>query len=70
MAGALGPLNRTSSLSPVVEDPSFRNVTFMEMKDAYKVQIKGLVEGGGIILNILIGNYSSYYLYWDNLWYS
>jgi len=36
VAGAVGPTNRTASVSPKVEDPAFRNVTYMELKDAYK----------------------------------
>lgn len=36
VAGAIGPTNRTSSVSPKIEDPAFRNVTYMEIKDAYK----------------------------------
>lgn len=36
VAGAVGPTNRTASVSPKIEDPSFRNVTYMEIKDAYK----------------------------------
>jgi len=43
VAGAVGPTNRTASVSPKVEDPSYRNVTYMELKDAYKEQIQGLV---------------------------
>lgn len=39
VAGAIGPTNRTCSISPKVEDPAFRNVTYMEIKDAYKEQI-------------------------------
>jgi 5-methyltetrahydrofolate--homocysteine methyltransferase len=35
VAGAVGPTNRTASVSPKVEDPSFRNVTFTELVDAY-----------------------------------
>jgi 5-methyltetrahydrofolate--homocysteine methyltransferase len=52
VAGAVGPTNRTCSVSPKVEDPAFRNVTYMEIKDAYKEQIKGLVEGGVHIIFI------------------
>lgn len=52
VAGAVGPTNRTCSVSPKVEDPSFRNVTYMEIKDSYKEQIKGLVEGGCHIIFI------------------
>jgi 5-methyltetrahydrofolate--homocysteine methyltransferase len=36
VAGAVGPTNRTASVSPKVEDPSFRNVTYLELVDAYK----------------------------------
>lgn len=35
VAGAVGPTNRTASVSPKVEDPSFRNITYMELVDAY-----------------------------------
>ena len=35
VAGAIGPTNRTASVSPKVEDPSFRNVTYMELVEAY-----------------------------------
>mgnify|MGYP000846252860 FL=1 len=35
VAGAVGPTNRTASVSPKVEDPAFRNVTYMELVDAY-----------------------------------
>ena len=52
VAGAVGPTNRTASVSPKVEDPSFRNVTYMELKDAYKQQIKALTEGGSHIIFI------------------
>ena len=52
MAGAVGPTNRTTSVSPKVEDPAYRNVTYMEMVQAYKEQIKGLVEGGSHIVFI------------------
>ena len=52
VAGAVGPTNRTASVSPKIEDPSFRNVTYMEIKDAYKEQIRGLVEGGVHIIFI------------------
>jgi len=50
VAGAMGPTNRTASVSPKVEDPAFRNVTYMELVEAYKVQIEGLVHGGGKML--------------------
>ncbi len=46
VAGALGPTNRTASISPDVNDPSFRNVTFDQLKDTYYEQARGLVDGG------------------------
>jgi len=46
VAGAIGPLNRTLSLSPDVEDPGYRAVTFEEVRDAYAEQVRGLIEGG------------------------
>ncbi len=46
VAGALGPTNRTASLSPDVNDPGKRNVTFDELKAAYKEQTAGLMDGG------------------------
>jgi len=46
VAGALGPLNKTLSLSPDVNDPSFRAVGFDQVRDAYAEQVRGLVEGG------------------------
>lgn len=46
VAGAIGPTNKTLSLSPDVEDPGYRDITFQELVDAYTVQIKGLVDGG------------------------
>jgi 5-methyltetrahydrofolate--homocysteine methyltransferase len=50
VAGALGPTSKTLSLSPKVDDPSFRSVGFDEMRDAYAEQVRGLVEGGADIL--------------------
>ena len=52
VAGALGPTNKTASLSPDVNDPGYRAVTFDELVDAYTVQIKGLADGGADILLI------------------
>ena len=46
VAGAIGPTNRTSSLSPDVNDPGYRAVTFDELRDAYREQAEGLYEGG------------------------
>eukprot|EP01091_Cochliopodium_minus_P017900 TRINITY_DN7133_c1_g1_i1.p1 TRINITY_DN7133_c1_g1~~TRINITY_DN7133_c1_g1_i1.p1 ORF type:complete len:1255 (-),score=436.58 TRINITY_DN7133_c1_g1_i1:1-3765(-) len=50
VAGALGPTSRTCSISPKVNDPSFRNVTFDQLVEAYTEQIKGLIDGGADIL--------------------
>lgn len=52
IAGAIGPLNKTLSLSPDVNNPGFRAVTFDEVAAAYTEQIKGLVEGGADLLLI------------------
>jgi len=52
VAGAIGPLNKTLSLSPDVNNPGFRAVTFDEVVAAYYEQIKGLVDGGVDILLI------------------
>ena len=46
MAGALGPTNRTASLSPDVNNPGFRNITFDELAKSYAEAARGLVEGG------------------------
>ncbi len=46
VAGSLGPTNRTASISPDVNDPGFRAITFEQLHDAYKEQARGLVEGG------------------------
>jgi 5-methyltetrahydrofolate--homocysteine methyltransferase len=46
VAGSVGPLNVALSLSPKVDDPSFRSKSFDEVKDAYAEQFKGLAEGG------------------------
>lgn len=52
VAGALGPTNKTASLSPDVNDPGARNVTYDELKAAYKEQARGLVDGGVDLLVI------------------
>ena len=52
VAGAIGPLNKTLSLSPDVNNPGFRAVTFDEVATAYTEQIKGLVEGAVDIILI------------------
>ncbi|HEX3647646.1 MAG TPA: homocysteine S-methyltransferase family protein, partial [Pseudonocardiaceae bacterium] len=46
VAGSVGPLNVTLSLSPRVDDPAYRAVTFDQVRDAYAEQIRGLAEGG------------------------
>ena len=50
VAGALGPTNRTCSISPSVENPSFRNVTFDELVEAYTEQLRGLLDGGADLI--------------------
>ena len=52
VAGAIGPLNKTLSLSPDVNNPGFRAVTFDEVAAAYTEQIRGLIDGGVDILLI------------------
>ncbi len=52
VAGALGPTNKTLSLSPNVNDPGFRAVTFDEVADAYYEAARGLVDGGADIILI------------------
>jgi len=50
VAGALGPTNKTASLSPDVNNPGYRAITFDELKEAYKEQARGLVDGGADLL--------------------
>ena len=50
--GALGPTNRTASISPDVNDPGYRAVSFDELRDAYKEAAKGLLDGGADALAI------------------
>jgi 5-methyltetrahydrofolate--homocysteine methyltransferase len=52
IAGAIGPLNKTLSLSPDVNNPGYRAVTFDQVAEAYTEQIRGLVEGGVDVLLI------------------
>ena len=52
VAGVLGPMNRTLSLSPDVNDPGFRAVNFDEVKDAYREATRGLIDGGADIILI------------------
>ena len=46
VAGAIGPTNKTASMSPDVNDPGFRAITFDELVDTYTEQVRGLVDGG------------------------
>ena len=50
VAGSIGPTNRTASMSPDVNDPGFRAVTFDDLKIAYKEQVKALIDGGADLL--------------------
>jgi 5-methyltetrahydrofolate--homocysteine methyltransferase len=50
VAGSLGPTNRTASMSPDVNNPAYRAVTFDQLKDAYMEQIRGLADGGSDLL--------------------
>ncbi len=52
VAGSIGPTNRTASISPDVNDPGCRNITFDQLVDAYSEQIDGLIEGGADLLLI------------------
>ena len=46
VAGSIGPLNRTASVSPDVNDPGYRNITFDELRQTYREAVEGLIEGG------------------------
>lgn len=50
VAGAMGPTNKTASMSPDVNDPGFRAISFEELREAYREQAKGLIDGGVDIL--------------------
>ena len=52
VAGVLGPTNRTASMSPDVNDPGFRNISFDELVDAYTDATRGLIDGGADIILI------------------
>lgn len=52
VAGSIGPTNRTASLSPDVNDPGFRAVTFADLSNAYREQIEGLIDGGADLILI------------------
>lgn len=50
VAGSIGPTNKTASMSPDVNDPGFRAVSFDELREAYKLQVEALLDGGSHIL--------------------
>ena len=50
VAGAIGPTNKTLSVSPDVEDPGFREIQWQELVDAYQEQVRGLIDGGVDVL--------------------
>jgi len=50
VAGVLGPTNRTCSISPDVNNPGFRNITFDQLKEAYLESMSGLVDGGADLI--------------------
>jgi 5-methyltetrahydrofolate--homocysteine methyltransferase len=50
VAGSIGPTNRTASISPDVNDPGFRAISFDQLVDAYKQQVEALMDGGVDIL--------------------
>src|SRR5580698_2537454 len=52
VAGALGPTNRTASMSPDVNNPGFRAVTFDDLRTAYGEQVRGLIDGGADLILI------------------
>lgn len=52
VAGSMGPTNKTASMSPDVENPGYRNVTFDELEASYREQIEGLLDGGVDVLLI------------------
>jgi len=52
VAGVVGPTSRTASISPDVNDPGFRNVTYMALVETYKIATKGLIDGGADIILI------------------
>src|SRR3954469_15497917 len=52
VAGAVGPTNRTLSISPAVNNPGYRAVSFDQVRDAYAEQVRGLVDGGAELILI------------------
>ena len=52
VAGVLGPANRTATISPDVNDPAFRNITFDQLRETYREGARGLIRGGADLLMI------------------
>jgi 5-methyltetrahydrofolate--homocysteine methyltransferase len=52
VAGVLGPANRTATISPDVNDPAFRNITFDQLRDTYRIATEGLIRGGADVIMI------------------
>ncbi|RMX52868.1 hypothetical protein pdam_00016244 [Pocillopora damicornis] len=52
VAGAMGPTNRTLSISPSVENPGYRNITFDQLVESYAEQARGLLDGGSDVLMV------------------
>jgi 5-methyltetrahydrofolate--homocysteine methyltransferase len=52
VAGVLGPANRTATISPDVNDPSFRNITFDQLRETYREGTRGLIRGGSDVIMI------------------
>src|SRR5262249_17839364 len=50
VAGSMGPTNRTLSISPDVNNPAFRAITFDELRAAYEDQVRGLIDGGADVI--------------------
>ena len=68
IAGVLGPSSRTCSLSPDVEDPAYRNISFDQLVDTYTIAVMALLDGGAdLILVETIFRFELYKLSCDNL---
>ena len=52
VAGVLGPTNKTATISPRVEEPGYRDITFRELVDDYRIATKGLIDGGVDIIMV------------------
>jgi 5-methyltetrahydrofolate--homocysteine methyltransferase len=52
VAGVLGPANRTATISPDVNDPAFRNITFDQLRETYRDGTRGLIKGGSDVIMI------------------